>query len=102
MSGKPASAAPQRDPHNHHPIQLANSVVESIADPTRPQTDTRRSGRATKGVTTKNKDIPDGAEQPKSSKKGKAKPAKKDNQPGPDEEEDDDEENAIIRCICGQ
>ncbi|KAK5077954.1 Transcription factor bye1 [Lithohypha guttulata] len=59
----------------------------------------RRSGRATKGVHTKDREDSDGA--PK--QKGKASKSKKGKaEPEPEDDEQDEEENAYIRCICGK
>lgn len=63
--------------------------LTSVAD------EPRRSGRASKGQHTKNKDDSDSA-----TKKGKAAKGKKGKtEPEPEEDEEDD---AYIRCVCGQ
>ncbi|KAK7535114.1 uncharacterized protein J3D65DRAFT_440005 [Phyllosticta citribraziliensis] len=62
----------------------------------------RRSGRATKGQHTKDRDLPDTPVPKRKSTKKTSKPANKP-QPEPEDDGDDDdgEDDAIIRCICG-
>ncbi|KAK7517676.1 hypothetical protein IWZ03DRAFT_359745 [Phyllosticta citriasiana] len=62
----------------------------------------RRSGRATKGQHTKDRDLPDTPVPKRKSTKKTSKPANKP-QPEPEDDDDDDngEDDAIIRCICG-
>jgi len=102
MSGKPAplSRSPVTQTHLRVvPTTFHAQGEDQKADHTAHTEATRRSGRATKGVTTKNQEAEAAEQKPK---KGKAKPVKKGSQQAEQEEDDDEEENAIIRCICGQ
>lgn len=95
MSGKlaplhisdPPSIPPPQHSHKAWQATKTDRVILTTEEP-------RRSGRATKGQTSKNQD--ETAPGPKSKKGSKAKAAKKE----PDEEEED--EDTIVRCICGQ
>ena len=69
------------------------SYVATLAD--RSTDETRRSGRATKGQYTKDRDIAEAAPPPPPKKaKGKGSKAKQ-------VEEEQDEEEEYIRCVCG-
>ncbi|KAK8233422.1 hypothetical protein HDK90DRAFT_265939 [Phyllosticta capitalensis] len=73
-------------------------TTSANADPT---DEIRRSGRATKGQHTKDRDLPDTPVPKRKATKKNSKPANKP-QPEPEDEDDDDgEDDALIRCICG-
>ncbi len=67
------------------PLRLTNIVAD----------EPRRSGRATKGQHTKERDAEDGSAKKKG--KGKASKAK-----AVDDEEEEEEAEELIRCVCGQ
>lgn len=72
---------------HHPPHDTANQPSEEI----------RRSGRATKGQHTKDRDLPE-TPVPSKRKTATKKSAKKEAEPEP---EDNGDADAIIRCICG-
>jgi len=84
MAGKPL-------PFRHAHASPTGRILTSSTD------EPRRSGRATKGQYTKDRDINEDA--PGGKKKGKGKGGKA--KPVEEEEDDDEEEGEIIRCICG-
>jgi hypothetical protein len=79
--------------HYYGALCVAQSTVEPLTD--RRADEPRRSGRATKGQYTKDRDIQEGA--PKKKGKGKGSKAKAIEE----EEEGDEEGEEIIRCVCG-
>ncbi|KAJ9496124.1 Transcription factor bye1 [Exophiala xenobiotica] len=79
--------------HYYGALCVAQSTVEPLTD--RRTDEPRRSGRATKGQYTKDRDIQEGA--PKKKGKGNGSKAKA----VEEEEEGDEEGEEIIRCVCG-
>lgn len=76
-------------------VDVSCHLCGGFTDKYRVPDEPRRSGRATKGQHTKDREENDGD----GKKKGKGKGRKAKAEPEPEEEEEEDE---IIRCVCGQ
>lgn len=97
MAGKHATPYARLCPpptSNTRSLRTPNTLATQL---TRLQEEIRRSGRATKGQHTKDRDLPE-TPVPSRRKSTNKKSAKKEAEPEPDDDADAD---AIIRCICG-
>ncbi|KAH7018688.1 transcription factor S-II, central domain-containing protein [Macrophomina phaseolina] len=97
MAGKHATPYARVCPpptSNTRSLRTPNTLATQL---TRLQEEIRRSGRATKGQHTKDRDLPE-TPVPSRRKSTNKKSAKKEAEPEPDDNADAD---AIIRCICG-
>ncbi|OJD36649.1 phd finger domain-containing protein [Diplodia corticola] len=97
MAGKHATTCASEPARRPEPPRIHPTPHQSTdtADP--PSEEIRRSGRATKGQHTKDRDLPE-TPVPSKRKSTTKKSAKKETEPEP---EDNGDADAIIRCICG-